>query len=343
MKNLNGYKGLMILFLTISIIIVFGKSNFAQDDGARAYWNARAGTHILSFQYLPISIGASGSKAFAPGQYIYPNSDINANIVFATYAYHFTLFNTPSAFAVNIVGGSISADFNTVVSSDSLPLPITPGAAISQSSLGFSDPNMQLVVNLFGTPPLVSTVDLLNYEPTFSLDIAAMLAFPIGKYNSEKLVNIGLNRWYGRVALPFKWHFGVFSPGYMSSFELTPAVWLFTANDEFMGNKLENDPLLSLEAHLTHDFTTNFFGSLDVLYQNGFQSKIDGEEVGEKLEIGNVGFAMNYQISDNITIRTSFSSNVFGDDDLDNSMIRIQFVYAWHRDNENIKKLQRGH
>ncbi|MEE9118990.1 MAG: transporter, partial [Calditrichia bacterium] len=174
------------------------------------------------------------------------------------------------------------------------------------------------------------------------LDIAAMMAFPVGKYNSEKLVNIGLNRWYGRIALPFKWHFGVFSPGYMSSFELTPAVWLFAENEEFIGHKLENDPLLSLEAHLTHDFTRNFFGSLDMLYQYGFQSKIDGSEVGEKLEIGNVGFAMNYQISDNITIRTSFSSNVFGDENLETSAIRLQFIYGWNQISQNMKKLMEG-
>jgi hypothetical protein len=24
-------------------------------------------------------------------------------------------------------------------------------------------------------------------------------------------------------------------------------------------------------------------------------------------------------------------------------MVRLQFVFGWHRDNENIKKLQRGH
>jgi hypothetical protein len=80
-----------------------------------------------------------------------------------------------------------------------------------------------------------------------------------------------------------------------------------------------------------------------MLYQNGFQSKIDGEEVGEKLEIGNVGFAMNYQISDNITIRTSFSSNVFGDENLETSIIRLQFVYGWNPASENMKKLMQGH
>ena len=330
------------VLLAMAIALLFTGPAFAQDDGARAYWNARAGTHVVSFQYLPIGISASGSKAFAPGQFIYPNSDIDAKIFIGTWAYHMTLFNRPSALAVNIIGGNVGVDVNTSMRPDSLP-PITTGAAFGQSSSGFSDPNMQLVLNLFGTPPLKSGVDLLNYEPTVSLDIAVMLAFPIGEFESDKLVNIGLNRWYGRVALPFKYHFGVFSPGYMSSFELIPAVWLFAENDDFLGQKLENDPLWSLEAHLTHDFTRSFFGSLDLLYQNGFQSTIDGNDVGENLEIGNLGFAVNYQVTDNITTRAGFSSNVFGDDNLETSVIRLQFVYAWNPSSENMKKLQQGH
>jgi hypothetical protein len=343
MKKVNKYIRVVNLLTIICIILLLSQHSFAQDDGARAYWNARAGTNVISFQYLPLNIGASGSQAFAPGQYIYPNSDIAANIFVGTWARHMTLFNRPSALAVNIIGGSVDANFNTRTSTDSLPPGMSPGTALSQSSSGFSDPNMQLVVNLFGTPPLRSGVDLLNYEPTWSLDIAMMLAFPIGEYENDKLVNIGLNRWYGRIALPFKWHFGVFSPGYMSSFELIPSVWLFAENSDFLEQKLENEPLWSLEAHLTHDFTSNFFGSLDMLYQSGFQSKINGDAMGENLEIGNLGFALNYQISDNITIRTGYSSNVFGDKNLETSVVKLQFVYAWHTASENMKKLMEGH
>jgi hypothetical protein len=343
MKKVNRYTRIAALFATLGIFLSFSGPGIAQDDGARAYWNARAGTHVVSFQYLPLNIGASGSMAFAPGQYIYPNSNIDANIFIGTYAHHMNLFNRPSALAVNIIGGSVDAGFNTRVSTDSLPPGMSPGTALSQSSSGFGDPNMQLVVNLFGTPPLRSTVDLLNYEPTWSLDFAVLLAFPIGEYEKDKLVNMGLNRWYGRIALPFKYHFGVFSPGHMSSFELVPSVWLFAENGDFLEQKLENDLLLSLEAHLTHDFTSSFFGSLDVLYQNGFQSKIDGEEVGEKLEIGNVGLTLNYTISDNVTIRTEYSSNVFGDKNLETSVVRLQFVYAWNKATENMKKLRQGH
>ena len=105
----------------------------------------------------------------------------------------------------------------------------------------------------------------------------------------------------------------------------------------------ENDPLWQFEAHLTHDFTQNFFGSIDLLYRGGFQSEINGAAVGEELDIGDLGFTLNSQVTDNVTIRGSYSSNVFGDANLDSSMIRLQFVYAWHRLSENMKKLKTGH
>jgi len=345
-KNIKtGNRDIWLWALTFLMInLSFSYNAFAQDDGARAYWNARSGTNVFSFQYLNMNIGAAASNAFAPGQYIYPNSTTNANVFVGSYVHHMTFLNRPSTFAVNLIGGNVDVSVNTNnIPPELLPPGITPGSSLGQSSSGFADPNMALVVNLFGTPKLKSTVDLLNYEPTISMDIAVLLAIPIGEYESDKLVNLGLNRWYGRLALPLKYNFGVFSPGYMSSFELIPSVYLFADNDDFLGSTLENEVMWQLESHLTHDFTTTFFASLDLLYQNGFQSKIDGNEVGEKLEIGSLGLTLNYKISDNITARTSFNSNVFGDSNLETSSIRLQFVYGWHKLTENSKKLQHGH
>ena len=113
-------------------------------------------------------------------------------------------------------------------------------------------------------------------------------------------------------------------------------------NDDFLGQHLENDPLWQLESHLTHDFTRDFYGSLDLLYRRGFQSKINGVEVGSELEIGNLGLTLNYNVTDNFSIRAGFSSNVFGDSGLDNSVVRLQLVYGWHRLMQNMKKLE-GH
>jgi hypothetical protein len=286
---------------------------------------------------------ATDTQTFDPSHFIYPNSAAEADLFMASYAYHFTLLDRPSAVAVNLLAGSADVDVDTnFIPSAFLPPGVTPGASFSQSATGFGDPTVQLDVNLFGTPPLISTVDLLNYEPTWTIDAAVMLAAPIGQYDDDKLINMGLNRFFGRFALPMKYHFGAFAPGFMSSIELTPSVWLFDQNDDFLGRKLENDPLWQLEGHVTHDFTRSFSGSLDLLYRRGFQSEIDGVEVGDELEVGNLGLTMNYQVTDNLAIRAGYSSNLFGDSDLDNSVVRLQLVYGWHRLTENIKKLQHG-
>ena len=344
MKLRNKLTGQLGRISAAIIIMSFGSPAIAVDDGARTYWKQRDGTDVVSFQYLNLNMQASDSQQFDPGQYIYPNSDAEANIMIASWAHHMTLFNRASLFAVNVGGGSVGVDVDTsFIPSDFLPPGVTPGSTFSQSTSGYIDPSVQLDVNLFGTSSLVGTADLLNYEPTWTIDAAVMLALPVGEYDGDKLVNMGLNRWYGRFALPIKYHFGVFAPGYMSSFELTPSVWIFAENDDFLGQSLENAPLLQLEAHLTQDFTRTFFGSLDLLYRSGFQSEINGVEVGEELDIGDVGFTLNFQASENLFVRTTYSSNVFGDDKLNNSIIRLQLVYGWHRLTENMKKLKTGH
>ncbi len=336
------------LFVGIAVAVIFlsfGNTAFAVDDGARAYWKARDGTHVVSVQYLFLDLQATDTQIFDPSQFIFPNADTEAKLFLVSYAEHFTLFDRPSSIAVNFIGGSADVNIDTnFAPSQFLPTGVRRGASFSQSATGFGDPSVALNVNLYGTPPLKSTVDLMNYEPTLTIDVAVLLGLPFGQYDDDRLVNMGLNRVFGRIALPMKYHFGPFAAGYMTSIELTPSVWLFDDNDNFVGQHLENDPLWQLEAHVTHDFTRNYYASLDLLYRRGFQSKINGVEVGGELEVGNLGLTLNYQVTDNLVIRAGYSSNVFGDSGLDNSVIRLQLVYGWHRLMENMKKLtKKGH
>jgi hypothetical protein len=340
MKKVNcPTRFLALVSFTLAIALISGPV-IAQDDGARTYWKGRAGTNVMSVQYLNMNLQASDTVQFDPSHYIYPAADVEADIFILSWARHMTLFDRPSILSANLVGGSVDVDFDTTITPpEFLPPGVVPGSSFSQSASGYADPSVQLDVNLFGTPKLPAIFSYMNYEPTWTLDAAFMLGVPLGQYDDDKVANLGLNRFYGRIAFPFKYHFRVFSPGYMSSLEVVPSVWLFAENDDFLGQKLENDPMWQIEAHWTHDFTRNFFGSLDLLYRNGFQSEIDGVDLGGDIEIGDLGFTLNFSVTDNVTIRTSFSSNVFGDSDIDTSMVRLQFVYAWDRAIENLKKL----
>ena len=334
---------LALVASTLAIALISMPAN-AQDDGARTYWKGRAGTNVVSFQYLNMNLQASDTVQFDPAHYIYPGADVEADIFVMSWARHMTLFDRPSVISGNLMGGSVDVDFDTSFTPpEFLPPVASPDVSFSESASGYADPTVQLDVNLIGTPKINALYEYMNYEPTWTLDAAVLLGIPIGQYDEDKVVNMGLNRFYGRIALPFKYHFGVFTPGYRSSFELVPSVWLFSENDNFVGQTLENDPLWQLEAHLTHDFTSTFFGSLDVLYRSGFQSEINGMQVGDDVDVGNVGFTFNYQVTDNVALRTSYLSNVFGDDNLDDSILKMMFAYGWNRSNENAKKLMGGH
>ena len=45
----------------------------------------------------------------------------------------------------------------------------------------------------------------------------------------------------------------------------------------------------------------------------------------------------------NLGLRAGYSSSLFGDSGLDNSVARLQLVNSWHRLSENMRKLRGGH
>ena len=163
MTTSNRHSRLLVFVATLSIILSCSGPSFAIDDGMRSYWPAREGTDVVSYQSLDVDIEASGTQQFGPGQYIYPNADVEADLFIVNWAHFFTVFNRPSSLNFALPGGNVDVDVNTnLVPPQFLPPGINAGDSFSQSSSGFADPTVQWVINLFGTPPLKSNVDLLN-------------------------------------------------------------------------------------------------------------------------------------------------------------------------------------
>ena len=89
--------------VTVAASLIFGPAN-AQDDGARTYWKGRAGTNVMSVQYLNMNLQASDALQFDPSHFIYPAADAEANIFVLSWARHMTLFDRPSILSVNLFG-----------------------------------------------------------------------------------------------------------------------------------------------------------------------------------------------------------------------------------------------
>ena len=136
-------------------------------------------------------------------------------------------------------------------------------------------------------------------------------------------------------------------PGRRITLEFTPAFWYFEDNDDFFSpglfsnnTTLENDFLFQLDAHLTHDFTETFWGSLDAVWYYGGESTI-GNLSGGKLDDVGVGFTFGYQINDSLMLTTGYTATVGGgSEDLDLGVFRINLVYGWHPLIEGLKRLE---
>ena len=132
----------------------------------------------------------------------------------------------------------------------------------------------------------------MRYETWAPIDVIGSLAVPIGESeNSDQPLNIGQNRWYGRVGAPIVWQIGSWAPERRTTLEFLPAVWIFGPNNDFVGKTMTTDALFQLEGHLTHNFAKGFWGSLDVAWygregDRSTMSPVEAEQRGSLLHGG---------------------------------------------------------
>jgi hypothetical protein len=214
----------------------------------------------------------------------------------------------------------------------------------SEQTSGFGDPMVEFDINVLGKKPIKNLPDLLRYEPGFSLDLLVDLAFPIGEYDNEQPLNLGQNRWYGRVAAPIVWQIGPWVPSKRTTLEFLPSLWLFGANDDFVGRTLETDPMFQLEGHLTRDLAKHLWASLDATWVEGGQASIDDAENGEELSNVGLGYTLGYQINDNLQVTFGYMSTVSDSEpeDLNLDGFRLSAVFGWHPLIEGMKRLEGG-
>jgi len=292
----------------------------------RFYWKTLSGANAVP---LIVTSMTGNTNPFDPAHTVTPGASFDGTLALAGYARTFTLFDRSAMAAVLVPMGRLSGDVTL------------RGETVKQSASGYGDPTVEFDINLIGPKSQRNIPDVLRYEPGFSLDVLADLAIPIGEYDSSQPLNIGQNRWFGRVGFPIVWQLGSWVPGRRTTLEFLPAVWLFGDNSDFVGQTMETDPLYQIDAHLTRDFTEHLWGSLDAAWYNGAKATIGGVE-GEKLDNYGFGLTFGYQINDNLGLTFSYKSTASDQapDDLQMDVFMISLVSGWHPLIEGSKRLK---
>ena len=323
-NSVAGLRGIALALLAVGVLCPWQAMSQVPP---RFYWKSLSGANAVP---LIVNSMTGNTNPFDASHLVTPGAEFEGTLALMGYAHTFSRFDRSAMAAVLLPMGRLSGDV------------ITPtGQAASQSVSGFGDPTVEFDINLIGPKAQKSIPDAIRYEPGFSLDVLADLAIPIGEYDSSQPLNIGQNRWYGRIGFPIVWQLGAWVPGQRTTLEFLPAVWLFGDNTDFVGETMETDPLFQIDAHLTRDFNQHLWGSLDATLYNGAKATIAGVE-GDKLDHYGFGLTLGYQINDNVGLTFSYKSTASDSapDDLQMDVFMISLVSGWHPTIEGAKRLK---
>jgi hypothetical protein len=308
------------------IILSWSSSLLAQGDGPRSYWKSLMGTNAIIL--IHNNMGGNANP-LDPSHNVLPGSNFEAETTMAGYAKMLPLFKRAALISALVPMGKITGDVSV------------NGLDYSKTSRGFGDPMLQFGINVIGPKPIMNMPDMIRYKPGFSADLIGTLAIPVGNYDNTSPINLGQNRWYGRIGVPIVWQIGNWVPGERTSLEFLPAAWFFSDNNDFVGKTLETKPMYQLEGHLTRDFMERIWGSFDVTSFTGGKSTIDQVE-GKSLNNFGVGGTLGYQVNENMQLTASYSSTVNDNDseDLKMDSFRINLIYGWHSLVEGMRRLK---
>ena len=111
---------------------------------------------------------------------------------------------------------------------------------------------------------------------------------PTGQYDSSKVINFGANRW------AFKPEVGYSAIHGPWIFEVTFGIWLFTKNSQgFGGTTVEQDPIGSLQGHVTYNFKRGPWLSLNLNYFTGGRTSVDGQERADLQQNSRTGLTLS--------------------------------------------------
>jgi Putative MetA-pathway of phenol degradation len=289
---------------------------------ARFYWKNLSGGNAVPVLFSSLS---GNTNPFDPSHNVKVDGTVDTSLLMTGWAHTFALGDRAAVGAIILPMGRISSGVG----------------AVTETANGYGDPMLEFTYNLIGPKALRNIPDVQRYEPGFSLDVLFDLALPIGEYDNTKSVNLGQNRWYGRIGAPIVWQLGDWVPSRRTTLEFLPAVWLFGDNNDFTGKKLKTDPMFQLDAHLTRDFTKDLWGALDVVWYNGSGSTLGGVSI-EKINNVGAGFTLGYTVNDNIGLTVGYKSTVNDSKPSDMRMdsFMVSLVFGWHPLIEGMKRLK---
>lgn len=267
----------------------------AQDLSPRAYWPAPVGTNVLTLGYSHMSGDVIPDRSL-------PLTGVDSSIDSMILGYRHTL-NLWDRTA-NITVEVPYVDGATVATLEN-------GLNLERKYSGIGDLAATLSVNILGAAAM-NRQEFRQHLGSFAhvLGASVKLVAPTGKYDTERIINVGANRWAVKAELGY---IVVLNPKWV--LETSLGAWFFEDNDDFLDVIKEQKPIVTVQGHLVHRFRPGFWASLDVNYYQGGRSTIGGHRLDNSQQDSKVGATLVFPFAKGHAVKLGYSNGSINDSD----------------------------
>lgn len=230
-----------LLFASVALATFHAAGARAQFTDPRNYDNTPIGLNQFELNYAYIHADASIDNSLVVRG---ANLDLNQGTVDYTRYFGFVGHCMWLEAAVPIAGlvGSVS------------------GTIIHGSTAGTGDSSYQVAM-LFKGGPALTVEEFHEYRPTTTLGGSFTITAPTGLYNSNKILNLGSDRWSFKPEIAFTHPFGAEKHW---EFNAYANVSFYTDNTSYHGQQiLGQEPIPGFEGHISYSFSDSIWASVD--------------------------------------------------------------------------------
>jgi hypothetical protein len=292
----------------IILILLLVNNSYAQELEPRSLTNVPVGTNFIALGYSH----SQGNVLMDPSIPV-EGLDARMNLLGAAYVRAINFFGLSGKVDVFVPwgGGDYTGNWE--------------GADTTTARTGFGDPSIRFSVNFIGAPALNKS-EYPDYQQKTIAGMMVRVKAPLGQYDPDKLLNLGSNRWTiilkaGVSHYLKKWIFEVYL-----------GTWLFTRNNEFVGNnELKQKPFYTGVIHAIRVLPHNMWIALDAGYGIGGRGIVNGEERDNRMSTIRYGLTYAIAVKLKHTFKlTAYSAQRFEKGPDFNSLV-LSYNYKWNR------------
>jgi len=188
---------------------------------------------------------------------------------------------------------------------------------------GIGDAKLRFAFNLIGAPAMTPR-EFAQRTPQTTLGFGLTVNLPTGEYDPDHLVNIGTNRWAAKT------EFGLTYPRGKWLLETYVGAWFFADNDDFFGgHRREQEPLASIQAHVSYTFKPRLWLALNTTFYEGGQTTVDGDHNADRQSNSRAGITFSMPVGNKYSLKFSWSRGATTRIGSNFTNYGIGLQYAW--------------